>query len=257
MSKRRLLADALTPVVSALIVVALWWWATVALRIRSFFLPSPPDIVAALRREPVYLLQELGRTAAETLAGFAIAAAAGVLIAVALTTWRTLERATLPLLVALNAVPKVAVAPLLVVWLGFGPQPKIVLVVLISFFPIVLSSAAGLTATPVELTELTRSLDASRWQTYLRLRLPWALPQIFVGLKIGLPLAVIGVVVGEMQYGTSGLGMLIVQTSGQADTAGAFAAVGLLSLVSIVLYYALVLLERLLLPWVRATTSQR
>jgi NitT/TauT family transport system permease protein len=100
-------------------------------------------------------------------------------------------------------------------------------------------------------------MDASRAQTFRRVRFPAALPQIFVGLKVGLPLAVIGVVVGEMQYGDTGLGMLIVQASGQADTAVAFAAIVLLAVISIVLYYLLVLLERLILPWVRATTSVR
>ena len=252
---RRWLAEALTPLVSALIVVALWWWATAALGIRSFFLPSPPDIVAALGREPAYLLRELGRTTAETVAGFAVAAAAGVLIAIALTTSRTLERATLPLLVALNAVPKVAVAPLLVVWLGFGPQPKIVLVVLISFFPIVLAAAAGLSATPVELTELTRSLDASRRQTYLRLRLPWALPQIFVGLKVAVSLAVIGAVVAEISNPDGGLGAVVVLSSTSADTPLAFAAILLLAALSVVLFYTVAAVERLLVPWARHITG--
>jgi NitT/TauT family transport system permease protein len=127
----------------------------------------------------------------------------------------------------------------------------------VCFFPIVLSTATGLTTTPADLAELVRSMDASRLQAFRTVRLPAALPQIFVGLKVAMPLAVIGVVVGEMQYGDSGLGMIIVQTSGIGDTATSFAAIVLLAIVSIVLYYALVVAERLLLPWVRATTSQR
>ncbi|GAA3335293.1 hypothetical protein GCM10020358_02980 [Amorphoplanes nipponensis] len=162
-----------------------------------------------------------------------------------------------PLLVAFNAVPKVALAPLVLIWFGYGRTPILAMAFMVCFFPIVLSTATGLTSTPADLAELVRSMDASRMQTFARVRLPAALPQIFVGLKVAMPLAVIGVVVGEMQYGESGLGTIIVQTSGQGDTATAFAAITLLALISIVLYYLLVVGERLALPWVRATTSQR
>ncbi|WP_306213907.1 ABC transporter permease [Actinoplanes sp. RD1] len=248
-------ADLLSPAIAALTVVAVWWWVTEALGIRAFFLPSPPDIVAACRREPGYLATSLGWTLLETLAGFTIAAAAGIVLAVALTTWRAVERALLPLLVALNAVPKVAIAPLLVVWLGFGARPKIVLVVLISFFPVVLASAAGLTATPAELTELSRSLAASRRQTYLRVRLPWALPQIFVGLKVAVSLAVVGAVVAEINNPDVGLGSVIALSSTSADTPLAFAAIVLLALLSVALFYLIAAVERLVLPWARAITG--
>lgn len=245
----------LSPLVAATVVIGLWWWATAAFGIRPFFLPSPPDVVAAYLREPSYLLTELGRTLAVTTAGFAAAAAGGIALAVLLTTWRTVGHAVLPLLVALNAVPKVAVAPLLVVWLGFGAPPKIVLVVLISFFPIVLASAAGLTATPAELIDLSRSLDASRWQTYAKVRLPWALPQIFTGLKVAVSLSVIGAVVAEIANPDRGLGSVIVLSSASADTPLAFAAIALLALASVALFYIVTLLERLLLPWARDITG--
>ncbi|WP_033340342.1 ABC transporter permease [Catenuloplanes japonicus] len=245
----------LSPLVAAAAVIGLWWWAVEAFQVRTFFLPSPPDIVAAYRRQPEYLLAELGRTLSVTTAGFAIAAAGGIALAIVLTTWRPVEHAVLPLLVALNAVPKVAVAPLLVVWLGFGAPPKIVLVVLISFFPIVLASAAGLTATPAELVDLSRSLDASRWQTYAKVRLPWALPQIFTGLKVAVSLSVIGAVVAEIGNPDRGLGSVIVLSSASADTALAFAAIALLALASVALFYTVALLERLLLPWARDITG--
>ncbi|MBM2614951.1 ABC transporter permease [Actinoplanes sp. LDG1-06] len=239
------------PLAATVLAVAFWWGATAAWNIKPFFVPAPPDIVAAFRRDPGYLLSELGSTMASTAAGFALAAVGGVLLAVVLTTSRTVERAILPLLIAVNAIPKVAVAPLLVVWLGFGREPKIVLVVLISFFPIVLASAAGLTSTPIELTELARSMDASFWQSYLRLRLPWALPQIFVGLKVAVSLAVIGAVVAEISNPDTGLGAVVVLSSTSADTPLAFAAIILLAALSVSLFYAISAVERLVIPWAR------
>src|SRR2546423_13282002 len=118
------------PVAGIVVAVGLWWATTAIFHIRSFFLPSPPDIVAAFADAPGSLFRETWATVSETLIGFLLAVVAGLLIAVALTASRTVERATLPLLVALNSIPKVAIAPLLVVWLGFGPEPKIVLVLL-------------------------------------------------------------------------------------------------------------------------------
>jgi NitT/TauT family transport system permease protein len=121
------------------------------------------------------------------------------------------------------------------------------------FFPIVLATATGLTRTPAELVELTRALSASRWQAFAKIRLPAALPQVFVGLKVAMPLAVIGALVGELFGSTAGLGFVI-QTAG-ADTALSFAAIVLLALMSIVLFYVLVAVERLLVPWIPETTA--
>lgn len=243
------------PILGAVGAVALWWSATAVFGIRPFFLPAPLDVVAAFRAQPAYLLRELGTTLTETVTGFGIAVLGGLLLSLALTAWPLLERVTLPLLVALNAVPKVAVAPLLVVWLGFGPRPKIVLVVLICFFPILVATMAGLTSTPAEMSELARSLSASMWQTYLKIRLPWALPQVFVGLKVAISLAVIGAVVAEICNPSGGLGAVIVLSGMSFDTPLAFAAIALLALLSTALFYVVVALERLLVPWARVITG--
>jgi NitT/TauT family transport system permease protein len=148
-------------------------------------------------------------------------------------------------------VPKVALAPLLVVWLGFGPQPKILMVILICFFPVVVATMAGLTSTPTELGDLVRSLSASWLQTYVKVRLPWALPQIFVGLKVAISLAVIGAVVAEISSPQHGLGAVIVLSGSSVDTPLAFAAITLLALMSVALFYLVVVIERLLLPWAK------
>ncbi|GAA2489407.1 ABC transporter permease [Winogradskya humida] len=256
-TRRSVASLVLWPLLGLAVTIGAWWAATAVLSVNPVVLPAPPDVADGFGRYSETLLKESGHTAVATLLGFAISVVVGVLIGVAIAAWRPFERMFSPLLVAFNAVPKVALAPLMLIWFGYGRTPVLAMAFLVCFFPIVLSTATGLTSTPSELAELARSLDASRVQTFRWIRLPAALPQIFVGLKIGLPLAVIGVVVGEMQYGETGLGMIIVQTSGQGDTSAAFAAIVLLAGVSIVLYYLLALVERLTLPWVRATTSVR
>ncbi|WP_199515805.1 ABC transporter permease [Nucisporomicrobium flavum] len=254
---RRTVSAVLWPLLGLVVAIAAWWIVTVAFDMNVVVLPAPPEVLDGFNRYRQVLLTEAWHTTYSTVLGFALSVLVGALIGLAIAAWRPVERMFSPLLVAFNAVPKVALAPLMLIWFGYGQTPILAMAFMVCFFPIVLSTATGLTSTPADLAELVRSMDASRLQTFLRVRLPAALPQIFVGLKVGMPLAVIGVVVGEMQYGETGLGMIIVQTSGQGDTATAFAAITLLAVISIVLYYVLVLVERLALPWVRATTSAR
>ncbi|WP_319112715.1 ABC transporter permease, partial [Streptomyces europaeiscabiei] len=234
-----------------------WALAVEVLDPPEIIAPSPADVLDAFLGVPGYLLGEALSTLYVIVAGFALAVAAGLLIGVAIAASRRVELMFAPLLVAFNAVPKVALAPLLVVWMGFGSQPKVVMALLVCFFPVVLSVAEGLTSTPVELAELARSLRTSRTRTFLRFRFPGALPQIFVGLKVAMPLAAVGAVIGEFSAGDEGLGFVIVQSGANSDTALAFAAIALLSVISVALFSVLVVAERLLLPWVRETTSQR
>ncbi|WP_151481629.1 ABC transporter permease [Streptomyces albicerus] len=245
------------PVLGLVAAIGAWALAVVVFDVPEIILPSPADVLDAFLRVPGYLLGEAVTTLVVIVLGFALAVAAGLLIGVAIAASRIVELMFSPLLVAFNAVPKVALAPLLVVWMGFGQQPKVVMALLVCFFPVVLSVAGGLTSTPVELIELARSLRASRTQTFLRFRFPSALPQIFVGLKVAMPLSAVGAVIGEFSAGDEGLGFVIVQSGANSDTALAFAAIALLGVMSVVLFYALVLAERTLLPWVRETTSQR
>ena len=245
------------PVLGIAVTVAVWWAAVEIFDIQPIILPSPLDVAEGFRTYPELLLDTTWDTVRVTLIGFALSVVVGGALGAAIAAWRPFERAFGPLLVALNAVPKVAIAPLMIAWFGFGTTPVLAMAFLLCFFPIVLSTATGLTSTPADLAELARSLDATRLQTFLRVRVPAALPQFFTGLKLAMPLAVIGVAVGEMQSGgvDEGLGTIIVQTAGQGDTATAFAALTLMAIVSIILYYTLVLIERLALPWVRGTTA--
>jgi NitT/TauT family transport system permease protein len=241
------------PVLGGLVTLGGWWAATGPLGVPAVLLPPPPAVAAAFARLPGYLAGNLWVTFQETVLGFGLAAGLGLAVGTGLASSRGLARAAYPPLVALQAVPKLALAPLLVVALGFGAAPKVVMVVLMCLFPIVLATTTGLTGTAVELVELARSLCASRWQTLVRLRLPYALPQVFVGLKTAMPLAVIGAVVGELFGATAGLGFVI-RTAG-SDTAQVYAALVLLAAMSIGLFYAVAGAERLLVPWTRHTTS--
>lgn len=245
-------------VAGAVVTLAVWWLVTDVFRLVHPVVVPPPGLVwEKFLEQPARLLEETGVTSLETVVGFALSTVAGMFIGIMLAASSIIERMFSPLLVALNAVPKIAIAPLLVVALGWGQKPILTMVFLLCFFPIVLSTAVGLTTTPTDFAELARSLDCSRWQTFRKVRLPAALPQIFVGLKVGMPLASIGAVIGEFDAGERGLGYVIVQTSGLGDTATAWACILLIAFVSILLYYGVVLLERLALPWFRETTSQR
>jgi NitT/TauT family transport system permease protein len=241
------------PLIGTVAAVLVWWLAVVAFDIQSYIVPPPSAVASAFARMPGYLTDNAWVTLQETLVGFLLTALGGTMVGIALATSRLVEQALYPVLVALNAVPKLAFAPLLLVWMGFGHGPKVVMVVLMCFFPVVLSTVTGLTSTPADLAELARSLSASRWQTFVKVRLWSALPQIFVGFKTAMPLAVIGALVGELFGATAGLGYVI-QNAGP-DTAVAFAAIAALAVLSIVLFYVLVVLERLMLPWVKGTTG--
>lgn len=243
------------PAVAFAVVIAGWWLAVRLFDVPAFFLPAPPEIAATLAEHRSYLLHHAGETLGHALGGFGIASVAGITVAMLLTSSAWVRDSLFPLVVSVQQVPKVAVAPLLVVWLGFGPPSKVVLVALLCFFPVVVSTVAGLSSTPAELAELARSLSASRVQTMFKLRIPWAMPQVFVGLKIAISLALIGAVVAELATPNAGLGAVIMRSGQAANTTMAFAAITLLAGIGNCLYYSLVLVERLLLPWARATTA--
>jgi len=247
-------APVLLPTVGLVFVIAAWWAATALLDVLPIVLPPPLDVWESLITRTDFLLQEAGVTIYQVLIGYALTVAGGLAIGTVIASSKVVDQMVSPWLVALNAIPKVALAPLLVVWMGFGREPRIVMVILLCFFPIVLATVTGLTSTPTELVELSRSLEATRWRIFIKIRYPHALPHIFVGLKVAMPLAVVGSVIGEFR-GRGGLGQIIVQAPSSGSTDLAFGSIVVLSVISIALYYAVVGAERLLLPWVRATVS--
>lgn len=243
------------PLVGAAIVIGVWWLSVVWFDIKVYTLPSPPQVVQAFVDRPGELLHEVWPTLVETLEGFGLATFVGLAIALALTASVRTREMFYPVIVAINAVPKLALAPLTMAWFGLGQTSRVALVFLVCFFPIVVSAATGLGSTPADLAELARSLSASRAQAFRKVRLPSALPHIFVGLKVGVTLAVIGAVISEFTGNLQGLGYLVSTYSGQGRTPDAFAAIILLSVLSMGLYAVVVGLERRVVPWARETTG--
>jgi ABC-type nitrate/sulfonate/bicarbonate transport system permease component len=219
-------------------------------------LPSPGEVLTALSDNRALLLSNLGVTASEILLGLLVAAAAGFALALAVRLSRTARLALFPPLVASQAIPVTMFAPLLIFWLGFGLLPKIVVVALVSFFPVVLTTYAALEAVDVELLKLMRTFDASRWRTLRHVELPAALPGLFTGLKLAAIFAVLGAVFAEWAAASSGLGYLFNVSRAQLETALAFAVVFVLSAFAIVLFAALTVAERVLLPWVYSKTGE-
>ena len=215
----------------------------------QFLLPAPSDVAASLWTDRGLLWDNFTVTAGEVLLGIAVAVAAGVALAVAIHLSRTLRRATYPLLVASQTIPIVIVAPLLVAWLGYDLAPKLAIVGLICFFPVVVTTLDGLAGVDPDLRKLMRTLDASRLQTLRHVEAPAALPALLSGAKIAVTVAVIGAVLAEQAGSSDGLGHLILQSIPQFETARSWAAVVVLAAFAILLFGALALAERRLVPW--------
>ena len=239
----------IAPFITFVGLLVLWGLATRVFDWPIWLVPSPLDVADALWEYRDFLPRQFWVTFVETIAGFGLAIAIGVPLAVAIAASPILEMTIYPILLALNAVPKIAIAPILVLWMGFGPAPKIVVALLLCIFPIVIGTATGLKATPPEFVELARSLTAGRRQLFLKVRFPAAMPHIFVGLKVAISLAVIGAVIGEFVGSSEGLGWVILNSQSNLNTPLAFAAMALLAVMSIGLFYALVAIERLFVPW--------
>jgi NitT/TauT family transport system permease protein len=229
--------------------VALWEVLVRHFQLPGWLLPSPSAIAESMIEWRSELVGHTAVTLYETLVGFALAIAVSIPLAVAVVYSPILQNSIYPILLALQSTPKVAIAPLLALWIGFGAAPKIIVVFLVCFFPIIVATASGLAAVPAPLIDLIRSLSASPMQTFIKIRFPTAMPHIFVGLKIAITFAVIGAVIGEFVGSENGLGYLILVSTSQSRTPLAFGALVLLTIMSIVLYYAIALIERIVVPW--------
>jgi putative hydroxymethylpyrimidine transport system permease protein len=219
--------------------------------IENYLLPAPSEVATALVEDWDLLGHDTWVTGQEVVLGFAIALAAGVLIAIALHLSPVLRRAVYPLVIASQAIPIIVIAPILVIWFGFGIAPKLIVIALICFFPIVVNTVDGLRSVEDDQVKMLRTLDGSRLQVFRYLELPTSLPYLFSGAKIAVAVAVIGAVFGELVGSDAGLGHAIQVGTAQLLTARVFAAVLILSVMAIALFGLVAALERWALPWAK------
>ena len=247
-ARRERIRALIYPVGMMVALIAVWEAAARLFSIPPYLLPAPSQIVVSMDSNAIILIKESVVTTFEILLGFALSVAVGVPLALAIYLWRPFARAVYPLLVSSQAVPKVAVAPLFLVWFGFGLLPKVLIAFLIAFFPVVINTAMGLASLEREKIYLAQSMGLGSVATFFKIQLPNALPSIFAGLKISITFAVVGAVVGEFVGGQGGLGYLLLIANGNMDTALLFSGIVALTLLGIVLFALVGLLERLVLP---------
>jgi NitT/TauT family transport system permease protein len=245
---RELASRATTPLIYVAI-VAVWEFSARFFKIPSWILPAPSEIVSSASSWAPELAYNSFVTLSETVIGFILGLVLSLPFAVVIAFTTTARRVLYPILLALQSIPKIALAPLVILWLGIGEWPKIVIVVLVCFFPILVNVIAGFEAVPRSMLDLMHSLRASELTTFRRLRVPIATPYLFTGCKIAITLAVIGAVIGEFVAAQEGLGYMILMSTSQAKTPLAFASIVSLTVISVVLFYAIEVVEKRLVTW--------
>jgi NitT/TauT family transport system permease protein len=217
--------------------------------IKEYLLPPPSKVWTEFWKRHDIVAGGAWVTTKEILAGYALAIVVSIPLALAVSYSRFMENAVYPVIVFLQIIPKIAIAPLFIIWFGFGFTPKLLLVFLLSFFPIVVSSIAGFKAADRDVMDFARTTGAGRARMFFKIQLPQALPQIFTGLKVGAALAATAAVVAEFVASDKGLGYLLLQYNGQLDTPMVFATIVVLSLIGLAVYYAVEIVERIAIPW--------
>ncbi len=246
---KRVLPAALPAALVALLVLVTWEALVRLFGMPAFLLPGPSAIAGAFWESRDLLLRHAGPTAGEAVLGFLVAVAAGTLSGLLINRSALAERSLYPWLVVSQTLPTVAIAPILVTWLGYGQLPKILVVTLFCFFPITVATVDGLRATDPDLVRLMRSFGATRWRIFFMVEAPGALPFVFSGLRLAVTYCVIGAVVGEGVGSSEGLGFLMIQDKAQFEIPRLFAEISLLSIMGVSLFLLVALLQRLAAPW--------
>jgi NitT/TauT family transport system permease protein len=243
------LRNASTPLIGLVVLLLLWAIVTTAFQVPEYLLPSPPSVFRRIVLERGMLAANTASTLIEVFAGFLASVLIGIPAAFCIVMSRTVERIVMPVIVGSQAVPKVAIAPMLVIWLGFGLLPKIAITFLLAFFPVLVATSTGLRSVETEMIDLVRSMRASVWKVMFKVRLPAALPQIFSGLKVAVSLSVVGAVVGEFVGADRGIGYVLLSASGALDGTLVWAALIILVAVGVASFQAIAAIERFAIGW--------
>lgn len=232
-----------------LVLLLAWEGAVIVFDTPLYILPAPTDVWAGFMSQPWRMIDNALVTVQIIVVGYAIAVAVSVPLALLIAFSPFVQTTLYPLLIVFQIIPKIAIAPLFLVWFGFGFLPKIMLVFLLSFFPIVISAIAGFRSLDDDIEDFARSTGAGPWRMFVKIRLPQSLPHIFTGLKVGAAMAATAAVVAEFVGSDAGLGYLILEYNGFIETAKVFAAIILLSMAGLLIYYFVEFLERIAIPW--------
>lgn len=249
LARRLSQSPAMRPIILLVIVLVLWEVATRMFKVPSYLVPSPGQVVEQLVKHWPKLLSESGVTTVAALGGFALSVVIGVPMALLIAYSKTIENYLYPLLVFSQSVPKIAIAPLFVVWFGFGIVPKIISAFLLGFFPVVVAMVTGFKSVEPEMIDLARSVRAGRLKTFWFIALPYSMPYLFSGLKVCITLVVVGAVVGEFVGSNSGIGYVLQVANGNFDLPLMFAALLVLSTIGVILFALIDLAEHFLVPW--------
>ena len=241
--------DVVWSVASFVLIILAWDLVVRLFKIAPYLVPAPMAVLDTIAQDWRTLGVHTLWTTGAILAGFLAAALVAIPLAMLIVVSPVLRRLLYPPMVATQAIPKIALAPLFIVWFGFGLVPKIAVAFLIAFFPIVIDTIVGLRSIDPSMVQLARSMGAPPHRIFLKLRLPNALPMIFGGLKVASALAVVGALTGEFVGSDKGLGYVLVQASGNLNTALLFATLVILSVVAMAFFYAVEVIERILIPW--------
>jgi len=239
----------LVPLAGIVVFLVIWEVGVAVFKAPAYLLPPPTTIFRTFFGELPKLMQHGWVTTYEMLVGYGLAVAVAIPLAIAITSSQRFDRFVMPTMLFFQVVPKIAIAPLFLVWFGVGTLPKVLVAFLISFFPIVIDAAVGLRSMSSEMNDLARSMGATRMQVFLRFRLPTSLPYLFSGLKVAATLAIAGAVVGEFVGADKGLGYLLLVTNSNLETALMFATILALTIIGLVFFYAVEFLEKLAIPW--------
>jgi NitT/TauT family transport system permease protein len=248
-SMQSALAAKVTPLLGILAFLVVWEAGVRIFKAPAYLIPAPTRIAEVFAGDFSRILYHGWFTAYEMLLGYALAVVVAIPLAIGITASQRFDRFVTPQMLFFQVVPKVAIAPLFLVWFGVGTTPKVLVAFLIAFFPIVIDAAVGLRSMSSEMRDLARSMGASKWQVFARFQLPTSLPYLFSGLKVAATLAVAGAVVGEFVGADKGLGYLLLVTNSNMETALMFATIVALTIIGLVFFYAVEFVESILIPW--------